>query len=284
MLIQRVLTAALALPMLLWIIVRGERWQMLAVFLACVAISVHELSSMVVPSLEAKILGEEHRSKKIVGTFWYLSGIVISVILFFVATQGDYDTGRSGIALGFVVLMLVGVFTAKSIDRSMIRTIGLLVTMGYAVVPWLAVWDLYILKEKSVYLFLLFTIVMGCDTGAYFGGRAFGKRKLAPNLSPKKTWEGAFFGILTAILSSLALNHYYDQTLGSDFLVGITALFGGIAGILGDLLESGFKRFAGVKDSGVIFPGHGGFLDRVDAIIIAAPVVWVFVYNFLLPK
>ena len=257
---------------------------MLAVFLACVAISVHEMSSMLVPSLEAKILGEERRSKKIVGTFWYVAGIVISVILFFVATQGDYDTGRSGIALGFVVLMLVGVFTANSIDRSMIRTIGLLVTMGYAVVPWLAVWDLYILKEKSVYLFLLFTIVMGCDTGAYFGGRAFGKRKLAPNLSPKKTWEGAFFGILTAILSSLALNHYYGQTLGTDFLVGITALFGGIAGILGDLLESGFKRFAGVKDSGIIFPGHGGFLDRVDAIIIAAPVVWVFVYNFLLPK
>jgi len=284
MLIQRILTAALALPILLWIIIRGERWQMLAVFLTCVAISVHELSSMVVPSLEAKILGEDQRSKRVVGTFWYISGIVISVILFFVATQGDYDTGRSGIALGFVVLMLLGVFTAKTIDRSMIRTIGLLVTMGYAVVPWLAVWDLYILKEKSVYLFLLLTIVMGCDTGAYFGGKAFGKRKLAPTLSPKKTWEGAFFGLSTAILLALALNHYFDQTLGTDFLVGVTAFFGGIAGILGDLLESGFKRFAGVKDSGVIFPGHGGFLDRVDAIIIAAPVVWVFVYNFLLPR
>jgi len=284
MLIQRVLTAALALPLLLWIIIRGEKWQMLAVFLACVAISVHELSSMVVPSLEGKILGEDQRSKRIVGTFWHISGIVISMVLFFVATQGDYETGRSGIALGFVVVMLLGVFTAETIDRSMIRTIGLLVTLGYAVVPWLAVWDLYILKENSLYLFLLLAIVMGCDTGAYFGGKAFGKRKLAPTLSPKKTWEGAILGVLSAILLSIALNHYYDQSLGSDFFVALTALFGATAGILGDLLESGFKRFAGVKDSGVIFPGHGGFLDRVDAIIIAAPVVWVFVYNFLLPS
>jgi phosphatidate cytidylyltransferase len=284
MLVQRVLTAALALPLLLWIIIRGEKWQMLAVFLACVAISVHELSSMVVPSLEGKILGEDKRSKRIVGTFWHISGIVISMVLFFVATQGDYETGRSGIALGFVVVMLLGVFTAETIDRSMIRTIGLLVTLGYAVVPWLAVWDLYILKENSLYLFLLLAIVMGCDTGAYFGGKAFGKRKLAPTLSPKKTWEGAILGVLSAILLSIALNHYYDQSLGSDFFVALTALFGATAGILGDLLESGFKRFAGVKDSGVIFPGHGGFLDRVDAIIIAAPVVWVFVYNFLLPS
>jgi phosphatidate cytidylyltransferase len=279
MLIQRVLTAALALPLLLWIIIRGEKWQMLAVFLACVAISVHELSSMVVPSLEGKILGEDQRSKRIVGTFWHISGIVISMVLFFVATQGDYETGRSGIALGFVVVMLLGVFTAETIDRSMIRTIGLLVTLGYAVVPWLAVWDLYILKENSLYLFLLLAIVMGCDTGAYFGGKAFGKRKLAPTLSPKKTWEGAILGVLSAILLAIALNHYYDQSLGSDFLVALTALFGATAGILGDLLESGFKRFAGVKDSGVIFPGHGGFLDRVDAIIIAAPVVWGFFFN-----
>ena len=284
MLIQRVLTAALALPLLLWIIIRGEKWQMLAVFLACVAISVHELSSMVVPSLEGKILGEDQRSKRIVGTFWHISGIVISMVLFFVATQGDYETGRSGIALGFVVVMLLGVFTAETIDRSMIRTIGLLVTLGYAVVPWLAVWDLYILKENSLYLFLLLAIVMGCDTGAYFGGKAFGKRKLAPTLSPKKTWEGAILGVLSAILLAIALNHYYDQSLGSDFLVALTALFGATAGILGDLLESGFKRFAGVKDSGVIFPGHGGFLDRVDAIIIAAPVVWGFFFNILLPS
>jgi hypothetical protein len=156
MLIQRVLTAALALPMLLWIIVRGERWQMLAVFLACVAISVHELSSMVVPSLEAKILGEEHRSKKIVGTFWYLSGIVISVILFFVATQGDYDTGRSGIALGFVVLMLVGVFTAKSIDRSMIRTIGLFGDDGVCCSPMASSVGLIYFEGKVRILVLTF--------------------------------------------------------------------------------------------------------------------------------
>lgn len=284
MLIQRVLTAVVVLPLLIWIIVRGEKWQMMSVFLACVAISAHELSTMLVPSLEGKILGEELKSKRVQGTFWHIAGIVVSVILFFVATQADYDTGRSGIALGFVVLMLIGVFTADSIDRSMIRTIGLLVTLGYAVVPWLAVWDLYLLKEGSGYLFLLLTVVMGCDTGAYFGGRAFGKRKLAPTLSPKKTWEGAVTGVITAMSLAVLLNQFYGGSLGSNIGIVGLAFFGAIAGILGDLVESGFKRFAGVKDSGIIFPGHGGFLDRVDAIIIAAPVVWVFAYNFLVTK
>jgi len=281
MLLQRIITSLIGLPLLIWILIRGQKWHLVALFLVFVATSVHEISKMLVPSLEAKILGKDQLPCRVEGTLWHTAGISVAMVLFFVATQGDYDTGRSGIALGFIVMMLLGIFTGETIERSMIRTIGLLVSLSYGALPWLAVWDLYMLKEGAPYLFLLMAIVMGCDTGAYFGGRTFGKRKLAPSISPKKTWEGAVSGVCLAIILAISLNYGYRGSLGTYAGIAVLAFFGSIAGILGDLLESGFKRFAGVKDSGAILPGHGGFLDRVDGILIAAPVVWFFAYNFL---
>jgi phosphatidate cytidylyltransferase len=126
------------------------------------------------------------------------------------------------------------------------------------------------------------------DTGGYFGGRLFGGklfggRKLAPTISPKKTREGAVFGLLMSILGGFTLNAVYRDIAGvgpiaSPGVLLVAGLFGGIFEQLGDLLESLFKRFAGVKDSGSIIPGHGGLLDRVDGILFAAPVIWAVIY------
>ena len=116
MLWQRLLTSLIGLPLLLWVIIRGHKWQMVALFLVFVGTSVHEISKMLVPSLEAKILGATHRSERVQGTFWHIAGISIAMVLFFVATQGDYDTGRSGIALGFVAMMLLGIFTGDNLS------------------------------------------------------------------------------------------------------------------------------------------------------------------------
>jgi phosphatidate cytidylyltransferase len=111
------------------------------------------------------------------------------------------------------------------------------------------------------------------DSSAYFVGRAVGKHKLAPVLSPKKTWEGTLASILGALLVAVVFARFMSVPL--RHLLAMAAV-GNIAGQAGDLLESAYKRSAGVKDSGSLLPGHGGVLDRIDALILAIPVVWYY--------
>src|SRR5262245_46451397 len=130
------------------------------------------------------------------------------------------------------------------------------------------------LVGKYLLLFVLVITWIG-DTAAYFVGRALGKHPFAPHLSPKKTWEGAVAGFLGSILVVLAITATHLVNISTLHLIGI-ATVGNAAGQLGDLLESAYKRSAGVKDSGALLPGHGGVLDRIDALILAIPVVWYY--------
>ncbi len=122
---------------------------------------------------------------------------------------------------------------------------------------------------------LMFVLVITWigDTAAYFVGRAMGKHKLAPVLSPKKTWEGTIASILGALLVAVVFTRWL--TIPLPHLLAMAAV-GNVAGQAGDLLESAYKRSAGVKDSGSLLPGHGGVLDRIDALILAIPVVWYY--------
>lgn len=121
------------------------------------------------------------------------------------------------------------------------------------------------------FVLLTLGVVWAGDSAAYFAGRAFGKHKLAPTISPNKTWEGTLANAIASALAALAFARWMD--VGWPYLVG-AGLVVSAAGQLGDLLESAFKRSAGVKDSGALLPGHGGLLDRIDALILAAPAVW----------
>ena len=125
-------------------------------------------------------------------------------------------------------------------------------------------------------LFLLVLIWVG-DTLAYFLGRAVGRLPLAPQLSPKKTWEGAAANLVGSLLVAVIFARWLlpESTASPQHLL-IMAGLGNMAGQAGDLLESAYKRSAGVKDSGALLPGHGGVLDRIDALILAAPVVWYY--------
>ena len=120
-------------------------------------------------------------------------------------------------------------------------------------------------------LLLLFAllIVWAADVGAYFAGKQFGRVKLAPNISPGKTWEGVFGGLVLVVLLTLAWAHFEEMQLAVllPFCLAVAAL-----SIVGDLTVSMFKRTAGVKDSGRLFPGHGGVLDRIDSVAAAAPM------------
>jgi phosphatidate cytidylyltransferase len=118
-------------------------------------------------------------------------------------------------------------------------------------------------------LFIL-ALAFGCDTGAYFAGHRFGRVKLAPSISPGKTWEGVFGGIALAAVLAVAGGLWFGQPLG--VFVPLCLAAAGFS-IVGDLLESLLKRSSGLKDSGRIFPGHGGVLDRIDSVTAATPII-----------
>src|SRR5579862_1496329 len=127
----------------------------------------------------------------------------------------------------------------------------------------------------SYLLFFALLITWVGDTAAYFVGRAMGRHPFAPHLSPKKTWEGAVASFAGALLVGLAVNSWGHLNIPTIHVLGMAAA-GNVAGQMGDLLESAYKRSAGVKDSGALLPGHGGILDRIDALILTFPVVWYY--------
>jgi phosphatidate cytidylyltransferase len=127
--------------------------------------------------------------------------------------------------------------------------------------------------QGPVLLLFVLVITWVGDSAAYFVGRSLGKHPLAPHLSPKKTREGTVASFLGSLIVAIVFARF--MTVPLPHLLGMAAV-GNVAGQVGDLLESAYKRSAGIKDSGSLLPGHGGVLDRIDALILAIPVVWYY--------
>jgi phosphatidate cytidylyltransferase len=121
------------------------------------------------------------------------------------------------------------------------------------------------------WLLYVMLLVWGADSGAYMFGKLFGKHKLAPKVSPGKTWEGLIGGLLTSALISWLFGRYVPLNVAPATLL-ICSVIATLASVLGDLTESMFKREAGIKDSGNLIPGHGGIMDRIDSLTAAVPV------------
>ena len=125
------------------------------------------------------------------------------------------------------------------------------------------------------WIFFILTVVFSGDTGAFYGGRFFGRHKLYPSISPGKTWEGSVGGLLASILAALPFFLFTHLSESVLTLIGLATCLS-LAGQVGDLAESMVKRVHGVKDSGNILPGHGGVLDRIDGLLFAMPVLYFF--------
>lgn len=131
-------------------------------------------------------------------------------------------------------------------------------------------------QELSADLLAFFFLIIMCsDTGAYYTGRAFGRHKLAPGVSPGKTWEGAIGGMAASILIAAVTHYWFFPELPLKVGLPLAALMN-VLGVVGDLTESALKRGAGAKDAAQILPGHGGFLDRLDSLLFNAPVIYYF--------
>ncbi len=154
--------------------------------------------------------------------------------------------------------------------------------MGVMYVPFsLALMTVIRSTENGMaWIFMILCVVFAGDTGAYYAGRYLGKRKLCPNVSPGKTVVGAMGGLAANLVVILAGKSFWLP--GTDWVtVSLLAIAIGIAGQVGDLFESMLKRSSGVKDSGHLLPGHGGVLDRIDALLFAVPMAYVILVHFL---
>lgn len=146
-----------------------------------------------------------------------------------------------------------------------------LITGVFIIVPaWLALVLLHQVQASSV--LLVFCLVWSADTGAYFVGHRFGKRKLAPSISPGKSWEGVAGGLLFSLILVFVWSVIANLQQAEQLVFIIIAMVAVMVSIYGDLLESVFKRVSGIKDSGQILPGHGGAMDRLDSITAAGPI------------
>ncbi len=167
------------------------------------------------------------------------------------------------------------------IDKVSIIDVSLMIFGFFYVTTLMS--TIYLVREKpygQFFVWLSFIAAWGCDTGAYFTGRAFGRHKLAPKLSPKKTIEGSIGGVIVATLLAVcyALAVSKFSSIRDINIIGFCAVSGFIGSILaqiGDLTASAIKRYTGVKDYGNIIPGHGGVMDRFDSVLFTAPAIYI---------
>ncbi|GAA3581451.1 phosphatidate cytidylyltransferase [Gibbsiella greigii] len=179
---------------------------------------------------------------------WWLAALLL--VLFYPGSAGMWRNSRS-LRLIFGLLTIVPFFWGMLALRQ----------YDYAQNPFTGAWWL-------LYVMLL---VWGADSGAYMFGKLFGKHKLAPKVSPGKTWEGLIGGLVTSAVISWLFGRYAPLSVVPVTLL-VCSVIAALASVLGDLTESMFKREAGIKDSGSLIPGHGGILDRIDSLTAAVPV------------
>ena len=197
------------------------------------------------------------------------------VLLWLIAVPAEQRPGNTATAAERAVFALAVAFWCVIAPcwlwlRLVVRQRLALAAAGLVVLlpTWLA---LARLQHDAVLLLLLLAVIWIADSAAYFAGRALGRHKLAPAISPGKTWEGV--GGAFAAVTAYALALHFSLFSTRDLSVVIAGFFSMVAlGIVGDLLESWLKRCAGVKDSGGVFPGHGGMLDRIDGVTAALPL------------
>jgi len=271
MLKQRILTAIILGPLILWSVIAFSHTALaieFGIFLTLAAwewarlSGIHQQAGRVAYAifvmlgmLALTVLLHSHMNLLtpvliIVGLWWLAASFVI-----FIFNKRD-NTAIAAMPFSTVVLNLVA---------------GLIILLG----AFVALTGLHLHDSTVagyVFILILFVIIWVADSAAYFTGRAFGKHKLAVHVSPGKTWEGVFGAMVAVLLVAVVVAQYLGDTLSQTIIFIAIALITMVISIVGDLTESLFKRRAGVKDSSQLLPGHGGILDRIDSLVAAAPV------------
>lgn len=254
MLKLRILTAVVLLLVVLATVLLGPRWLLLALLGVGMFAAAYEWATLAALA-------------------HWLGKLGYGVLVIALAALGWWWTQQTSggiqmILLAAALIWIVAFFLVVKHPRVPLPAI----TGGGAFLiaaAWLAAVALYDLPRGKYWLLLVLALVWAADIGAYFAGRAFGSHKLAPAVSPGKTWEGLAGGVVLALIVAF-VGGWWLAALSPTFL-GV-CLFAVLASVIGDLTESLFKRQRGIKDSGRLLPGHGGVLDRLDSLLAALPV------------
>jgi len=255
----RVVTVLPLIPIILWMMFAGPLWLWQTFILAAVAVGGYELMAMKVPSSRG------------LRTWGSVSSVLFAYTIIFL------DTASA--VYGVVLIIILGAMAwsllqEDPLHNASVRIGWLLGTPVYVGGTLAAVALVREFPPTGAWVLLTMVLAWGSDTSAYFVGRKFGKTKLAPRISPKKTLEGSAGGLTASVVGAVIMS-FFLAGLGVVDAVAL-GILAGAAGQAGDLLMSVLKRSSGVKDSGGILPGHGGILDRVDALAFTAPATWAF--------
>lgn len=258
----RLLTAAVGIPIILWTLFYAPRWIFSVFSLFAAAVGASELATMTLPG------------KRPLQAWMVLVTMVVTGVLVFLPTAEALLALIIGLFLSGPLMTLVSPDPLEKAAERMGWLIAGPLYIGGAIA---AMAKLHHLESGGTWVVLAMALAWGSDTGGYFAGRAFGKHKLYEKISPKKTIEGAIGGLAAVVLFALFIRHFWLQELPIVHAV-VLALVAGAIGQAGDLCVSAIKRSTGVKDSGAIIPGHGGLLDRVDALMFTAAVTLLYTH------
>jgi len=259
--LSRWLTGIVAVPILVFFVYAAPRWLFYILLFAASVKGLFELFRMSAPEMPAPL--------KCLAVF-------LDLLFFYCLWSGWFYQALAVLCLWVILPLTFCLFSSPALRSRASEAVGAqAAAFLYVCLPFalLMVMDRY--PRGNVWILFLFTVIFLSDTGAFYFGRFFGKRKLYPSVSPNKTWAGAFGGLFAGVVSGLLFARLFR--LGG-FPLEIALLAGAlsVAGQVGDLVESMLKRNAGVKDSGRILPGHGGLLDRVDGVLFAVPLLYLY--------
>jgi phosphatidate cytidylyltransferase len=249
---KRILTAAALIPVVVYVVLWANFWAFLAVLVTVALLCYREFNGVA----EAYGFGAP-------GPLGYGAGLLL------LAWRQETWLLVLGIALILLALAMRAGDLAKSLPRAALLLAGIVYIFGC----WKCAMPLRELNPHWLMYALLVNWVG--DIGAYYVGRRWGRHKMAPRVSPHKSWEGAAASVAASVLIAGAYLLRFVPGVGVAQAVALTVA-ANAAGQLGDLTESAMKRGAGVKDSGVILPGHGGLLDRVDSTLFALPLIYAY--------
>jgi phosphatidate cytidylyltransferase len=265
-LMARIAVAVVAIPLLVYLILQGG-WYFFGLITIIAVIGQWEFYNLA---------AQKESIAQIV------PGILLTLILFY-----GVQSGFTHVLIGFALLLFVIIFSFEMFYNKASAILNISTTLAGVVYPGLFLACLLFLRNHvqdlgvssaGGFVMTLFVAIWACDTFAYFVGKSIGKHRLFERVSPKKSIEGALGGLAGAVLAFLAV-YYFEWYNISLELSLISGLIVGTFGQFGDLVESWFKRDAGIKDSSHILPGHGGILDRFDSLIFVAPV-FMIIYLF----